>query len=142
MTKLKKIDPDAFEILKNEIGKGEIIVGVDKARAYDWWRTTEELRSTNFSATLLLVKNWGFFALALFLFLRGQVTLGVISILIGIAIVSFGKRQYTQKFRKHVINNPKSFMRFYTLGAATLKSAKTGKTASFPEDWITLLEGY
>lgn len=122
-----------FETIKEAVVNARIIVGVNPNWALDWWQTIQGEEVSFLGVHLLLIKNWGLFIAGIILLMFGQWLFALSSLIVGVIVIRQGRRQFIEEFRRHVLSNPQSFTRFYSLGAITLKVKKTGKTVSYPQ---------
>lgn len=135
-----KISTNNFEMIKEAVADGRILVGVDPNWALKWWQTIQPDETGFLGAHLLLFKNWGFFIAGIALLIFRQWLFALLSLLMGVVVIRQGRRQFIEEFRKHVMSNPQSFARFYSLGAITLKLTKTGKTIGYPQKMAEVIK--
>ncbi|OGD94182.1 hypothetical protein A3A48_01235 [Candidatus Curtissbacteria bacterium RIFCSPLOWO2_01_FULL_37_9] len=122
-----------FDQIKKEVSKGNLAIGVDKKWAYDWWRTIEDVQWTPTRGFLLVLRSWGLFAIAVVFLVFKLWILALFSFITWAAVLELAKKKYTDNFRKYVLSNPQSFIRYHSLEAIYIKNGKTGKILSIAE---------
>lgn len=129
-----------FEKIKKAVEEKKVLVEVDQVWADDWWKNVENLKVSFLGAHMLLVAMWAPSIIGVILLVNGKLLWAFLAFLFSIIIARLEKYRRWQEFRTHVMSNPKSFDRFYSLGAITLKSVRTGKTISFPQKSKEILD--